>query len=60
MTWFYPEDNNKVICGWVSGNDYSTDQAPSAFSASYTRKAGQTIAFNNPRKPIQKPVACEM
>lgn len=60
MAWFCHQDNNKAICGWVPVTGYFTIQAPSALSASYTRKAGQTIAFKNPIKPIQKPVACEM
>ena len=29
-------------------------------NASYTKKAGQIIAFRIPRAPIQKPVACEI
>ena len=35
-------------------------QAPNFFRASYTRKAGHTIAFKKPTTPIQKPVACIM
>lgn len=34
--------------------------SPKDFSSPYTRKTGQTIAFRNPKTPIQKPVAVDM
>ena len=34
--------------------------APKNFNNAYTKYAGQTIAFNIPKTPIQNPVAVEM
>jgi hypothetical protein len=47
---------NLKMFGQVCLSDY----IPMCLNSSYTRIAGQTMAFRNPNTPAQKPTACEI